>query len=210
MSWSDPSYLILDCETSSLFRYDLPADAEGQPRLAQIGMIFVRPDLTIEAEHEFLIKPDGWEMSEEAAAITGLTTERLLADGVDIRPALDLYAAGLDAGRVVVGHNCSFDAKMLRAELRRSGMDDRYIRTRTICTMQAFYGKKSPVKIPKANGKGGAPMLTDCCSFFGIDLPKAHSALDDARGAHGLLLKLRELNSLPAPKSPVDKHKRDA
>lgn len=210
MRWSDPSYLVCDVEASGLFDYSQAADAEGQPRLAQLGMIFVRPDLTIEAEHEFLIRADGWEMHAEASAVTGITTERLIAEGVDVGPALELYAAGIDAGRVVVGHNVAYDIKVMRAEMRMRAMDDRYIRTRTICTMQAFYGKKSPVRIPKANGKGGAPMLTDCCSFFGIDLPKAHSALDDARGAHGLLLKLRELNSLPAPKSPIDRHKRDA
>lgn len=209
MSWSDPSYLVCDVETSGLFRYDLRADAPGQPRLAQLGMILVRPDFTVEAEHGFTIKPNGWEMQPEAAEVTGLTTEKLLAEGVDIAPALELYAEALDAGRVVVGHNVLFDVKMMRAEMRLGGFDDRYLRTRTICTMQAFYGKKSPVKIPKANGKGGAPMLTDCCTFFGIELPQAHSALDDARGALGLLRKLSELNSLPAPKAPLDKYRKD-
>jgi hypothetical protein len=71
-----------------LFDYTQPADAPGQPRLAQIGLIFVGTDMKIEAEHEFLIKPEGWEMHAEAVEKTGLTTAHLKEHGVPIAEAL--------------------------------------------------------------------------------------------------------------------------
>jgi DNA polymerase III epsilon subunit-like protein len=199
-----PHYLICDCESSGLFNYDKPADAPGQPRIAQIGLIFVSHDFKIEAEHEFLIKPEGWEMSEEAAKVTGLTTEYLKEHGGPIADALALYNAGIDARRVVVGHNVDYDVKCLRGENRRAGLDDRYMATRTLCTMRA---STDICQIPPNGNRGGYkwPKLSEACLFFGIEQPAAHSALADARSAYQILLKLVELGALPEPKSPYDR-----
>lgn len=205
-----PHYLIIDCECSGLFLADpitkkrLPADAPGQPRIAQIGLIFVSHDLKIEAEHEFLIKPEGWEMSEEAARVTGLTTEFLKANGGPISEALALYNAGIDARRVIVGHNVDYDTKAARAENRRAGLDDRYMQTRTICTMLA---STELCQIPPPSGRGGYkwPKLSEACVHFGIEQGDDHTALADARNTFKVMMKLVERGALPAPKSPYDK-----
>lgn len=199
-----PHYLIVDCESSGLFSWDQPADAPGQPRVAQVGLIFVNHDLKIEAEHEFLIKPEGWEMSDEAAKVTGLTTEHLKEHGGPIADALALYNAGIDARRVVVGHNIDYDAKCLRAENRRAGLDDRYMQTRTLCTMRS---STDICQIPPNGNRGGYkwPRLSEACLFFGIDQPAAHSALADAHSAYQIMLKLVERGALPEPKSPYDR-----
>lgn len=199
-----PHYLIVDVEASGLFSYDKPADAPGQPRMAQIGMIFVGTDMKVEAEHEFLIKPEGWEMSEEAAKVTGLTTEFLKENGGPITEALALYNAGIDARRIVVGHNVDYDIKVLRAENRRAGLDDRYMQTRTLCTMRA---STDQCKIPPPSGRGGYkwPKLSEACVHFDIDQGKDHTALADARNALKVMLALIERNALPDPKNPYDK-----
>lgn len=202
-----PHYLVVDCETSHLFNYDLPADAPGQPRLAQIGLIFVGTNMEIEAEHEFLIKPEGWEMSAEAAEKTGLTTEFLKANGMPIAEALALYDSAIAARRVVVGFNVQFDLKMCRAELRRAGMEDRYLQTRNLCMMWAT---RAIVGVRGANGAVKIPKLEEACAFFGIEQPKAHSALADARSALGLMQKLVDRGALPEPKSPYDKKPKKA
>ncbi len=197
-----PHYLVIDSETSGLFDYSRAADAPGQPRLAQFGMIFVGPDHKVEVEHEFLIKPEGWEMTEEATRVTGLTTERLKAEGVPADQMLGLYAAAIDARRIIVGHNVSFDIKMLRAELRRAGMEDRFMTTRTICTM---FGSRDMCQIPNANGKGiKNPKLAEACEVLGIPQAAGHTALDDARSAYGIFLKMAEAG-LPEPKNPYSK-----
>lgn len=199
-----PHYLLVDVETNGLFNYSLPADAPGQPRVAQIGMIFVDHAFKIEAEHEFLVKPEGWEMSEEASKVTGLTTEFLKANGGPIAEALALYNAGIDARRVIVGHNVEYDTKCLRGENRRAGLDDRYMQTRTICTMRA---STEICQIPPNGNRGGYkwPKLSEACVFFHIDQPGGHTALDDARSAFAIMLKLVERGALPDPKSPYDR-----
>ncbi len=197
-----PHYLVVDCEASGLFAWDQPADAPGQPRVAQIGLIFVSHDFKIEAEHEFLIKPEGWEMSEEASKVTGLTTEYLKDHGGPIADALALYNAGIDARRVVVGHNVDYDKKCLRAENRRSGFDDRYMQTRSLDLMAAT---RNIVNALDKRGRIKNAKLDEACTFFGIDQPSAHSALADAHSAYQIMLKLVELGALPEPKSPYDR-----
>lgn len=197
-----PHYLFLDTETSGLFDYSKPADAPGQPRAAQIGMIFVNHAFEIEAEHEFLIRPEGWEMEEEATKVTGLTTEHLKANGVPIGEALQLYQSGIAARRVVAGFNVQFDLKIGRAELRRAGFEDNYLQTRNLCLMWAT---RAMVGARGANGAVKIPTLKEACAFFDIEQPAAHSALADARSAYQIMLKLVERGALPEPKSPYDK-----
>lgn len=194
-----PHYLILDCENNGLFDYSKAADAPGQPRVAQVGMIFVNHNDEIEAEHEFLIRPEGWSMTPEATAINGITDEMLREKGVPIKDALDLYAAGLDARRVVVGHNVNFDLKCMRAELRRVGMEDRYLLTRSICTMFSSRAICNLGKVPK---------LQEACEFFGIEQHAGHTALADAHSALAIMRHLRARGALPEPKNPHDKGKK--
>ena len=179
------------------------ADAPGQPRVAQVGMIFVSPAFEIEAEHEFLIKPEGWSMTPETTAINGLTNEMLHEKGVPIKDAIDLYAAGIDARRVVVGHNVIFDLKCMRAELRLAGIDDRYLITRSICTM---FGSRDICKLPTASGRGfKIPKLSEACAFFGIKQDAGHTALADAHSAFSIMTHLKARGVLPDPKNPTDK-----
>lgn len=198
-----PHYLILDVENTGLFDYTKAADAPGQPRVAQVGLIFVSPSYEIEAEHEFLIKPEGWSMTPEATAVNGLTNEMLIENGVPIRKALDLYGAGLDARRVVVGHNVLFDLKCMRAELRREGMDDRYLVTRSICTM---FGSRDICRVPNVGRRGFKnPKLHEACAHFGITQGAGHTALSDARDAFAIMKHMIAMNRLPEPKNPYDK-----
>lgn len=197
-----PHYVIADCETSKLFDYTQAADAPDQPRLAQLGLIFVGHDHQVQAEYEWLIKPEGWEMHPEATEKTGLTTEYLKKHGVPIASAIQQYRSALEARRVVAGFNVQFDLKMMRAELRRAGIDDHYLQTRNLCLMWASRGI---VNALDARGKVKIPKLEEACAFFGIEQPKAHSALADARSAYQIMLKLVEMGALPEPKSPYDK-----
>lgn len=198
-----PHYLILDCENTGLFDYSKAADAPGQPRVCQVGMIFVNPAHEIEAEYEFLIKPEGWSMTSEATAINGITDEILREKGVPISEPLQLYGAGLDARRVVVGHNVLFDLKCMRAELRREGMDDRYLATRSICTM---FGSRDICRVPTKTGKGFKnPKLEEACKALGIEQVAGHTALSDARSALAIMRHMIAMGRLPEPRNPYDR-----
>jgi DNA polymerase III epsilon subunit-like protein len=189
-------YAVIDTETSGLFDFSKPADAEGQPRLAHLSMILLEED---ESEHfvDFLVKPDGWEIGEEAAAINGLTMEHLNEHGVPVADVLARYVEAIDAGYIMIAFNAQFDLKMMRGELRRAGIDDRFEVTPNICIMRA---STDVVCVPKKAGKGYKfPKLSEACTFFEITNEGEHTADGDARAALQIFRKLRELGKLPEP-----------
>lgn len=73
--------------------------------------------------HNWMVRPDGYEIPEEATAVHGISTERALAEGshpsdvmLDICEKLD------DAGKrgfPLCGHNLSYDLTVLDRELPR-------------------------------------------------------------------------------------------
>jgi DNA polymerase III subunit epsilon len=189
-------YAIIDTETSGLFDFSKPADADGQPRLASLSMILLNEQ---DEEHtvDFYVKPDGWTLGEEAAAVNGLTMEMLETHGVPVADVLDAYVKTIDDGYVIVAFNSQFDTKVMRGELRRAEIDDRFERTPTICCMRA---STDIVRVPRKSGKGFKfPNLGEACEYFGIVLEGAHTASGDARGCLEIFRKLRELGKLPAP-----------
>jgi len=177
-------YACCDVESSGLFDYSKPADADGQPRMASLAILTLADDLSIADEFHTLIKPDGWEMDpvKHAGAIAahGLTQEKLLAEGIPVAEALAKYTAMLDAGRVIVGYNVSYDLKVLRGELRRAGLPDRFETTASVDCMRPL---TDICKIPKASGRGyKLPKLVEAyASIFKKDFEGAHGALADAR-----------------------------
>lgn len=190
-------YAVIDTETSGLFDFSKPADADGQPRLAHLAMILVGEDMAEQGATDFLIKPDGWSMSDEVAAINGLTNEILAEKGIPIADALAVYAKIIDDGYVIVSFNAQFDTKVMRGEMRRAGIDDRFERTPNICVMRAA---TDICQVPKKTGRGYKfPKLSEACQFFGLTQAGAHSAMGDARSAFEIFLKLHELKALPEP-----------
>lgn len=190
-------YAIIDTESSGLFDFSKPADAEGQPRLAALGVIMLHEDLTVQAEHEFLVKPEGWVMGVEAAAINGLTTERLMAEGLDLAFVLRKYITLVETGYVIAAYNAQYDTKIMRGELRRSGLPDLFEVTPNVCLMRPL---TNVCKLTKATGRGYKfPKLSEACAHFKIEQPTAHSALGDARSAAALLRICKGIGVLPEP-----------
>lgn len=177
---------ILDTEGSGLFDYKRSADAEGQPRLAQLAMILIDHDGLVEGEHNFYIRPDGWSMTPEATEINGLTDEFLHRHGVPVVAALEAYTALIEAGRFVVAFNAQHDCKSVRAELRRAGMPDLFEQTRNVCVMRKANGV-----ILKEGGKKGWPSLNRCRDVLGLTSDGAHGAVKDATDALAVYKYLR-------------------
>lgn len=187
--------LVIDTETSGLFDFRQPADAPGQPRLAQFGGILLD---SFDAEPRPIgmhIKPDGWEMEDGASAVNGLTTEFLREFGLPVEQALDTYEKAVRDGYVIAAYNAQYDTKVMRAEFRRAGRDDLFEITPNICVMRPMM----KLKIMKAAGGGGFPKLSDSCAHFGIEHEKKHDALGDAEAALAILRELNSLGILPKP-----------
>lgn len=187
-----PNFIVIDTESNGLFDFTKPADAEGQPRLAELAMLTLDADLKVIREFAGLVKPDGWVMHPEASAVNGLTTDQLLEHGRPVAEVLAEYTAAIDAGHAVAAFNAQHDCKMMRAELRRAGIDDRFERTLNFCCM-----RKSNGVILKASGKKGWPSLDEAKARVDFD-PAAfgvegkHRALADAYAAYVILKHLRD------------------
>lgn len=195
-------YAVIDTENNGLFRFKeadgtpVPADAPGQPRLAQLGVIMLDDDLQEIDSLTLYVKPDGWTMPQgpgTAGEVNGLTDEFLMEHGTPIGIVLEQYLRVLDAGYSLAAYNAQHDLKQMRAELRRAGLDDRFNTTPNVCLMRAAMS----LKVKKANGGGGWPSLADCCAHFGIERHGEHTADGDARDALGILRHLHRLDALP-------------
>lgn len=192
-------YIVVDTEGTGLFDYKQPADADGQPRMASLTILYVSPGLELEREYHVFIRPDGWEMTEGATKVNGITTEYLNEHGIPVAEALNEYQSAIDNGRIFVAHNAQHDAKQLRAEFRRAGMDDRFEQTRQLCTMRAM---TDICKIPPKGNRGGYkwPALSEALLFIGETDLGDHSAKNDAIGAYKLLRYLAQKGQLPEAK----------
>ncbi|MBP2474487.1 DNA polymerase-3 subunit epsilon [Crossiella equi] len=93
------------------------------------------------------------------------------------------------AGRVLVAHNVSFDARFLEAEYARLGVAVPFGGMPALCTMRLadeFLGSVSR-------------SLEACCRTAGVVRGQAHSALADARAAAGLMSHYLRLCGTPEP-----------
>lgn len=180
---AQPVYLVFDTETTGLFDFKLPADDPSQPRLASVAFIIADKDGRAISTRKSYIKPEGWEMSEGAGAVNGLTTEFLAEVGISVSEILDDYTSLIREGLIAVAFNAQFDCKMMRSELRRAGRNDLFEDTRNICVMRGL----APYRDDGLKITGGFVKLSVACEFFGIINESAHDALSDAEAARCLL-----------------------
>lgn len=214
-----PRYLILDTETNGLPPYPrkgeppIPADDPRQPRLASFTAIATTPNLEVDEEASFstLIKPDSWTMTEGATKVNGLTDLMLMAEGISVRDVLAVYSEFVTAGWIVVCHNCIFDLKIMRGELRRAGMPDLFEETKNVCTMADFKDvfKIAPPGKQMATGRYEfkQPKLIEAYRhFYGEDFTGQHTADADARATLMVLKGLIGLGLPITPKVRYSKH----
>lgn len=193
------TYLLIDTETSGLFDFSKPADADGQPRLAELAMILIDPtDRGGAMEHNFLIRPEGWEIGPEMGAINGLTQALLDDQGVPVSEAIAAYAAAIDHGAIVVTFNAQFDTKVMRGEMRRAGVDDRFEKTPNICAMRAL---TNVCNIPKKTGRGVKfPKFAEAYAhFFGQPPEGQHTARGDCNALLEIFMEMFQRDLLPEP-----------
>ncbi len=183
-------HIVFDTETSGLFDFKRPAEAPGQPRLASAAFLFLDESFNIEREYHVFVRPDGWTMPEAASKVNGITNEMLRTHGVPLTNVLVAWNALLDNGCVFVAHNIDFDFKVIRGELRRRGLPDRYDETEGFCTMKA---STALCKIPGPRGFKWPKLQEAYQFFFNEQFANPHEALADARACAAIFKRLNEL-----------------
>lgn len=175
--------LGFDSETTGLPIYNSPSEDPSQPHIVQLAAVLIDVDTGAQVScMDVIVKPDGWEIPEQASAIHGITTERALAVGVPEPAALAMFLA-LWNRRLRIAHNQSFDERIIRIALKRYGEPataDIWKDSESACTMQM----STPIlKLPSEKRSGYKwPKLTEAYKHFtGQDLVGAHSAMADAQ-----------------------------
>lgn len=75
---------------------------------------------------DFIIKPDGWVIPQEATAIHGISQEKAEKEGQSFEIVIDLFLADCFFAEKIVGHNMFFDTSIIKANLLRAGDQELY------------------------------------------------------------------------------------
>lgn len=112
--------LFYDFETTGLPDWSAPSDAAQQPHIVQVAAILAHGETgeTI-TSIDLIVRPEGWEIPEVASDIHGITTMMAGHTGMPEKMVVRaLWYMWLNAS-LRVGHNESFDARIMRIALLR-------------------------------------------------------------------------------------------
>lgn len=195
--------IVFDTETSGLPKnWGAPVtDGDAWPRMVQLAWQLYRDDGRKIAEHNYIIKPEGYEIPEEVAKIHGITTERALAEGMPLEWVLMHFHLSVIHAHTLVAHNISFDQMILGAEFARNG---NWVETRfkiveesqflkKVCTMK---GSTDFCGIQGSRGKKWPKLIELHEKLFGNGFEGAHDALVDVQALAKCYFELKKLNIL--------------
>jgi DNA polymerase III epsilon subunit-like protein len=183
-------YLFFDTETTGLPKsFKAPmTDLDNWPRLVQIAWQNYSGEGELLESFSYIIKPEGFIISEEVAKIHRVTQERALKEGKNLKEVLIKFVEHLKKNEFAVAHNFSFDENIVGAELLRAEMENIFFKVRKICTMK---GTVDICKIPSRNGYKW-PTLTELHKIlFNKDFPDAHDALVDVKALADCFFELK-------------------
>lgn len=180
--------LIYDTETTGLPVWKEPSESPAQPHLVQLGAQLVCLDSRkVLQQLDLIIKPEGWTIPQEVSELHGITQEMALDLGVSESIALEAFYELWQCARVRIGHNESFDARIIRIGTKRY-FDDAYQDewkegaaecTQKICTPICALPPTDKMKAAR-RFHHKSPNLTEAYQhFFGHPFEGAHSAISD-------------------------------
>lgn len=186
-------YLIFDTETTGIPHNKAAplTDLDNWPRLVQLAWQVHDRYGKLLSQHNYIVKPEGFDIPFKAEQVHGISTKRALEEGHDLKTVLTTFLQDLAQTKVLVGHNIEFDINIIGAELLRQSLDtnallalaklDTGIAAIEFCALPGGIGGK--LKMPRLHE------LHE--KLFGYDFEDAHDASYDvaatARAFFGLL-----------------------
>lgn len=188
--------LFYDTETTGLPLFREPSESAAQPHLVQLGASLVDLDTrSVLSSIDVIVKPGGWTIPDDVAAIHGITTEKAMDLGIPEEAAIDMLFS-MWSNRVRIAHNEQFDARILRIAAKRYldprepmlaiPPSDEWKAGRSECTavMSTPLCQLPPTdKMRKAGFNNfKTPKLSEAYRhFFGKDFEGAHTAGADTK-----------------------------
>lgn len=174
--------LFFDTETTGLPRnWSAPmSDGDNWPRLVQLGWILAYECGRVIHQGNVIVKPDGFEIPEQASRVHGINTDVAITTGQPLSYALGMFVIDMVKADAIVGHNVGFDKKVVGAELYRLGFDPVAEEMRTKPAIDTMSQSTDYCGIRDIRGRFKWPKLTELYKFlFGRDFENAHDAMAD-------------------------------
>lgn len=174
-----------DTETTGLPYFKEPSDDPKQPHVVQLAMILQDMEGNEVDRFSSLVKPGpGAVMASEALEAHGITLEQAMDEGIEALEALERFLDWSSRAGLMVGHNESFDRRIMRIMSARHKGVKWEPTCPNFCTM---WKSKFILRLPatekmRAAGMPGpkSPNLGECIKgFFGETLEGAHDAMVD-------------------------------
>jgi DNA polymerase-3 subunit epsilon len=185
--------LFFDTETTGKAEFRLPHNHATQPRIVQIGAILMDGKHEVRGELNVIIKPNGWTIPPDVAAIHGITQEIADEFGVGHGLALQMFDELAAQADVYVAHNFSFDDFVLQVATAKEEafiLNLSYLKDHSYCTMLAT---TDICQLPGNYGKFKWPKLQEAHQHaFGEPFEGAHDAMADVRACARLYRWLKE------------------
>lgn len=190
-----------DTETTGFPDWKAPSDAEQQPHLVQLAACLIDAGTRkIIQSMDVIIKPEGWVIPEDVTEIHGITTEHAMDVGIRESLALEMLLALWSASSRRVGHNESFDAKMIRIATKRYMDEDtqeQWKAGESVCTCRLARDVCQLPPSEKMLAKGQTafklPNLTEAYRhFFNRDFHNAHTAMADVQACMDVYFALED------------------
>lgn len=190
--------LFFDTETTGLPAFRDPSDAPHQPHVIQAAAILTDAEGNELAEWQTIIQPGkGAVMEPKAFEAHGISLQRAHDEGVPLARAWQEFTDLIQRAGGVVGHNVSFDIRIMRiAGARATGAKwECPIPHRCTMRMATPILNLPPTERMLAAGftKPKAPNLTECVRFFfNEDHSNAHDALADVKASKRVYFAIKE------------------
>ncbi len=185
-------YLFFDTETTGLPKnWRAPvSDVDNWPRLVQLAWQIYDKEGNNLSKHDFIIKPEGFTIPSEASSVHGISTERAMSEGHDLKEILQQFAKSIEPAETLVAHNMSFDEKIAGAEFLRTGIKTDLFHTAKMCTKDA---STDYCKIPGPYGYKWPKLSELHIKLFGEDFDEAHDASVDVEACVRCFFELKKL-----------------
>lgn len=188
--------LPFDTESTGIPYWKERSDFKKQPHIVQLAALLVDENTRdIVDSMDVIVKPDGWEISQETIDIHGITMEKAMDVGIPEVEALEMFLELWKRCHLRIAHNTTFDNRMIRIALKRympDFMPDEVWKDRELyyCTLN------NAKKI--MGGKSGHTLDKAYKYFTGKDLEGAHNAMVDVKACMAVYFGIQDLDKAVA------------
>ncbi len=185
-------YLFFDTETTGLPKnWKAPVtDLNNWPRMVQIAWVLCDDNGNRIETDDYIIRPENFKIPRDASRVHRITTERAIEEGEDLGRVLYKFDESVKRSKFVVGHNISFDEKVLGAEFLRMKIQSDFSRKRKLCTM---HSSTAYCKIPGPYGYKWPKLSELHIKLFRENFEEAHDASADVDATEKCFWEMRRI-----------------